>query len=102
MLESIGGPKWKVISDEFNRRFGSKRNAKIVRERWFNFLNPELNKGEWSANEEIQLLDAVHVVGRRWAKVAKIMTGRTDHTVKNHFYVLLKTHVTDIKLDNSS
>lgn len=35
------------------------RNAKQIRERWNNYLNPTLKKSEWEESEDILLLESV-------------------------------------------
>lgn len=40
----------------------------------------------WKLSEDIELVEAVKVVGKRWAKVSKMLQGtRTEHMVKNRF-----------------
>ena len=55
--------------------------------RWHNQLAPEsTNRGEWT-NEENQILFSLHdQLGNKWAKIALKLKGRTDNTIKNHFF----------------
>ena len=50
------------------------RNGKQCRERWRNHLRPQLNKGDWSAEEDIEIWDRVQEMGTKWAQV-----GRRSH-----------------------
>jgi Myb-like DNA-binding domain len=44
--------------------------------RWHNHLNPEIRKDAWTAEEEIQLINAHQLHGNKWAEIAKLMPGR--------------------------
>jgi hypothetical protein len=85
-------PKWKQIADGMKQRFLSKKSPKIVRERWFNHLNPNLSKGDWKTAEEIKLIEAIEMLGPRWSRVCRQVQGRTEHSVKNRYKSLIKAH----------
>ena len=79
---------WSRISREANFAPPG-RTAKACRERFFNALDPNLNKGPWSQEEDDFIVEMQRLHGNKWAAIARMLdTNRTDHTVKNRFNVL--------------
>lgn len=62
------------------------RSAKQCRERWCLNLDPSINHGPWSAEEDHELMEFVRLNGGKWSLIAKYMPGRTENSVKTRYY----------------
>ncbi|KAK9845699.1 hypothetical protein WJX84_004418 [Apatococcus fuscideae] len=73
----------------------SGRTGKSCRLRWFNQLNPALNRKPYSRQEDLTVILAYQQMGSRWCDIAKLLPGRTDNSVKNRWNSSLKRKLKD-------
>ena len=92
LVNKYGTSNWTFISNQM----GQNRSGKQCRERWYNQLNPEMKKNNWT-NEEENILFTKHMqLGNKWSDIASFLPGRTLNDIKNHFYSKLRKFIRKI------
>lgn len=87
VLELLGcyGQSWALIAAALGNRTG-----KQVRDRYLNYLRPDIKDEDFTLQEDRLLLALYYQMGHKWSRIASHMAGRTECQVKNRFYAHIK------------
>ena len=96
-VEEHGPHDWTVIS-----RSIPGRTSKSCRVRWCNHLSPDIEHKPFTQEEDDIIVKAHGELGNKWADIARMLKGRTDNAVKNHWHSKLKREFSSIGDDHDN
>ncbi|KAF9362165.1 hypothetical protein BGX34_006675 [Mortierella sp. NVP85] len=97
LVNELGAEKWVLIAS----RLGS-RTGKQCRERWHNHLDPTIDKSPFTPEENELILSLHEKMGSKWAEMSKLMPGRPDNAIKNHFNTSMQRQRRRLSLQDPS
>ncbi|XP_062202603.1 transcription factor JAMYB-like [Phragmites australis] len=97
-IANHGEGRWNSLA----RAAGLKRTGKSCRLRWLNYLRPDVKRGNFTADEQLLILDLHSRWGNRWSKIAQHLPGRTDNEIKNYWRTRVQKHAKQLNCDANS
>lgn len=83
LVHQYGVNNWNFVADRMQTR-----SARQCRERYVNYLSPDVRNGKWTAEEETLLRQMVEEHGPRWTRIVQYFPGRSAVNLKNQWSVL--------------
>jgi myb proto-oncogene protein len=76
----VNGKRWEKIANGF-----SGRNAKQIRDRYVNYLDPGMKKEKFTNDEDMLIYQLHKQFGSKWRKYCKYFEGRSADMIKNRY-----------------
>lgn len=71
--------KWKLISTYFKTKSSRQCYSRYKQ------INPDLNKGKWTKEEEDCLFKYIEKLGKKWSMLAKMLRTRSSKQIRDHY-----------------
>lgn len=77
---------WGKIAKEMD----TERNPRQCKERWINYLSPDVVNGPWTEEEDQLLIQKYNEIGPFWKLIAKFFPTRTDINIKSRWNLRMR------------
>lgn len=86
LVSKLGDKNWRLISS-----LVPGKNQRQCRDRYKNYLAPNLIRSQWTQEEDDLLLEKYKIYGSKWSQIHQFLPNRTSNDIKNRYnYTLSK------------
>lgn len=85
LVDRYGTSNWDYIASRMDGR-----TPRMCHDRWCFYLDPHINRKEWTPEEDALLLSKYAELGSRWVVISKFFQGRPETQVKNRWNLLAR------------
>lgn len=91
-VREFGTFHWKIVAKMMDGR-----NARQCRERWSNYLSPDVEQNDWTPEEESLLETKYAIIGPKWHILAALFKKRSTNQIKNRWAVIQRRKMKEEK-----
>lgn len=102
LVSTYGRQEWKKISSEIYNKTHIKRTPRQCKERYNNYLSPDINNSDWTLEEDKILLTNCLSIHNQWSSLKSLLPERSEISIKNRFKQLNKYGINAIRSKISS
>jgi hypothetical protein len=101
LVQEYGPKEWITVASLMQTR-----NPRQCRERYSNYLNPNLRHDGWTAEEDVLLEQKYQEIGPKWNSIGKAFTNRSDNALRNRWMMMNRrragadSHISDAPRDS--
>lgn len=89
IINMIGEKNW-VVASKLMKQGNYDRNPRQCRDRYYHYLDPKINKSDWTKQEDELLMKSVEIHGKKWKMMEKIIPGRSEVSIRNRYNLVLR------------
>jgi hypothetical protein len=88
LVQIHGTTNWYIIAGHLPGR-----SARQCRQRWSNYVNPNISKHEWTESENEIVLTTYRDSGPKWCVIAHFLPGGSRNNVENRYFALQRYEI---------
>lgn len=95
LVKQFGTRDWRSVSMAMQTR-----NSRQCRDRYNNYINPNLKFGNWTCDEDALIIELVKSHGPRWSVISRSFGNRSANTLRNRYFRLTNVPVPAVQVIN--
>ena len=96
-VQEHGAKDWRLLAEKLPGR-----DRRQCRNRWHDKVNPDINGGPWSEDEDKILMDNHKTLGSKWSKYRTLLPGRTYQAIGNRWKSLMRSEYLSFQVQCSN